>query len=118
MEPWNLKIRVEPQAVKLLATDPSGDRLKACLPLYPHHPRALLTLLESLALWTGQVPLSAATSVDDRATRPSIEALLGDELWPVDSALVRFTFEDHHRPTRRIRGVGDFRLLYGGGGGR
>lgn len=55
----------------------------------PSHPRALLTLLEGLSLWNGQ-PLYVALHVDENCLSEPGSMLLGDELWPAESALVQF----------------------------
>jgi hypothetical protein len=53
--PWKGAVRVTPREVKVLVVDPEqGDLLKARLPPVAQHPRALLTLLEGVALWQGQ----------------------------------------------------------------
>ena len=51
MERWKTMVEPTPRAVRLLMTDPeTNEVLKAVLPPYPRHPRALLSLLEALAL--------------------------------------------------------------------
>jgi hypothetical protein len=106
MSTWSTTLRVT-DTVKLLITDEEGnDLLRARLPRRCYHPRALLTLLEGLALWGG-TPLTAVISVDDSAGRSDAD-LFGGQLWPAESALVRFDF---HRSCQqlRLRGLGDFR---------
>lgn len=101
-----------PLAARLLMTDPErSEVLKARLPPHPSHPRALLTLLEGLALWTGApvtAAISAAPSVDPRF----VASLCGDS-WPASSALVQFEDADETvlRRRRTLVGVGDFRQL-------
>lgn len=85
--------------------------LKARLSVRPEHPRAMITLLEGLALWAGQrlpVVVGVAASSDG-----SIEALLPEgpawcsplvELVPVDWPRRRLR-------TPRLDGLGDFRDL-------
>jgi hypothetical protein len=110
IQAWTSSLRVTTAEVTLLVKDhETGDRLKARLPLRPRHPRALLTLLEGVALWQGQglrVVLSAAG--------PSApwhgSDLFGDELWPGESQLVSFAIA-HRGRRRRLVGVGDFRAL-------
>jgi len=94
---------------KLLLSCPQGDLLKAQLDLRPSHPRALLTLLEGLSLWSGE-PLPVVLSVDDHCN-DSLPSLLGDGPWPGESQLVRFDIE--YRGPRQVRlpGLGDFRSL-------
>lgn len=112
MEPWKTVLRVGPSSTQLLMTDAAGnDVLKTRLPLRTEHPRALLTLLEGLALWCGR-PLVVAVAVAKPCPRSCVSTLFGDDLLPIDSALVRFNFIDPKpRRPRRIHGVGDFRQL-------
>jgi hypothetical protein len=116
MSTWNVVIRPEKGAVKILVNDLEGDILRARLPKPPDHPRALLTLLEGLALWGGQ-PVHAAISAGALETAWSELGLFGGELWPVESLLVRFSFTPRLR-RRRLAGLGDFRSLYAMRGGR
>jgi len=116
---WNTRLRIEPDALKILIEDVQGDALKARLPLSPHHPRALLTLLEGVALWSGET-LHAALSVGGPRARSSVKAIFGGAIGPMESALVHF--DSVHPPersrSRRMAGVGDFRQLYFLRGGR
>lgn len=96
--------------VQLLIASPElGDVLKARLPLRPPHPRALLTLLEGVALWSEGV-LSVVIGAEKGSPSWLESGLFGDELWPGESQLVRFEVGGHGRP-KRLRGVGDFRAL-------
>jgi hypothetical protein len=107
-------VRVTTHDVKVLVLDQEqGDLLKARLPLEAQHPRALLTLLEGLALWRGQplpVVVSAASAADRRPCW-SGSGLFGDELWPGESQLVRYEVEGRASRPRRLVGLGDFRPL-------
>ena len=99
MAKWNTTLQAIPGAVRLLVTSAEGDDLvKAHLPGYPNHPRALLSLLEGLALWSGET-LCAAISADDSAD-PSLA--LGVS-WTPTSALVRFDFTPPRLGQRRLR---------------
>jgi hypothetical protein len=115
--PWKGSVRVMPREVKVLVIDPQeGDLLKARLPLHTQHPRALLTLLEGIALWRGQplrVMVSAASAGDGRPCW-SDSGLFGDELWPAESALVRYEVASRAHPPLRLVGLGDFRPLRAG----
>jgi hypothetical protein len=107
---WTISMRVTTREVTLLVRDEEiGDLLKARLPLSPKHPRALLTLLEGLALWRGR-PLRVVLS----ATGPSIpwlgSDLFGDDLWPGESPLVTFAVV-HRGRRRRLEGLGNFRAV-------
>jgi hypothetical protein len=108
---WKTTVQATRRDVRLLMTDPDrSEILKAALPPYPQHPRALLSLLEALSLWVGQ-PLTTAVSAEPPVDRRCAEALFGDGLLPLDSALVRFEAVPAGRRRRTISGIGDFRQL-------
>jgi len=95
----------------ILVTEDGDDRLRAVLPGEPRHPGALRTLLEGLALWRDR-QVDAVLVVDDSWGRSAVDTLLGDELCaPANLARVHFDIRPHHRPVR-LRGPGDFRLMY------
>lgn len=108
---WTSKLSVTPSELQLLVQNEAGDDLlKARLPARPRHPRALLTMLEGLALWSGS-PLCAVICADESVQIGCALGLFGGgELWPAESQLVRF---DVAAPgnRRRLRGMGDFRAL-------
>ena len=105
MPAWKTTLRVRPEAVKLLVqTEEGDDILKAQLPGYPDHPRALLSLLEGLALWCGTplcVAISAAAPFDHSLGLGRFADI--DEGWPAASALVRYEFVAPAPRSRRIR---------------
>ncbi|OGS70546.1 MAG: hypothetical protein A2Y96_01715 [Firmicutes bacterium RBG_13_65_8] len=106
MQRWDATLWVRPTAVKLQVKSPEGDDLlKAQLPDYPGHPRALLTVLEGLALWCGK-PLDVAILADIPVSHSLGLGAFTDigELWPETSALVEFHFVGPARRGRRIRG--------------
>jgi hypothetical protein len=112
MSSWLAKLLLAPDgSSKLLIEGPDGDLLKARMPR-PNHPRALLTTLEGVALWTGS-PLCAAISADGRCNPMHAAALFGAD-WPAESALVRFVAAVPRARGRRTRipGVGEFRQLH------
>jgi hypothetical protein len=111
METWKATVRVTSRTAKVLVTNWEGDVLRARLPLPPPHPRALLTLLEGVALWSG-APLCVAISVAESVRSRCDEELLGGHIWPADSALVRIDFAEARR-LRRLRGLGSFRDVLG-----
>lgn len=100
---WHATVEVQPQTIWVWVTEATGrDVLRAALPRTPGHSRALLTMLEGLALWNG-VPLGVVIGVD----HPVCDSLgLGrfgaDESWPEDSALVTCFFRQPARPPRRL----------------
>jgi len=102
-------VEVTTRHAKLLSLDQEGHEvLKAVLPSRPDHPRALLTLLEGLALWSGH-PLTAAIYVGPKSGPRIDSVLFGGALWPSDSALVRYDLVEGRRKT--LTGLGDFRQL-------
>lgn len=108
---WSTTLRID-KDLKLLVTSPEGDDLiKARLPIRPPHPRALLTMLEGIALFSGE-PLYAVISAGaHRDAWLDSEQWCG-ELWPTESPLVQFDFAlPPPRVRARLRGVGDFRDL-------
>lgn len=109
MRDWKPVLRVSRGQMMLLVTSETGDVLKARLPLSPQHPRALLTLLEGLALWRGE-PLSVAISATESSDWVG-SGLFGDDFFPAESQLVRFHAAHLGCRVRRLRGVADFRSL-------
>lgn len=110
MKRWTSCLKIHRGMVRLLVQDPHvGDVLKASLPPQTHHPRALLTLLEGLALYQG-APLSTVISVEPSCQLSRLAGLLGDELWPSESQLVRFDIVAPGR-RRRLAGLGSFEPL-------
>jgi hypothetical protein len=107
---WRAVIRVCEADLQLLVLDVEGDRLKARLPLCCAHPRALVTVLEGLAMWQGG-KLDVVHFVDARATDCTDWAFSNADLRGNHSPLVAFSTRVHGRVKDRIRGVGDFRQL-------
>jgi hypothetical protein len=107
---WPTTLRIADEELKLLVTSPQGDDLiKARLPRQPRHPRALLTLLEGVALWSGE-PIYAVISAGIHRDAWLGSEAWADDLWPTESPLVHFDFAiPPPRPRRLLRGVGDFR---------
>ena len=107
---WPTTLRIGDNELKLLVTSPHGDDLlKARLPIRPLHPRALLSLLEGVALWSGE-PVLAVISAGGRRNDGLGSDAWGDALWPPESPLVHFDFATPpSRARRRLVGVGDFR---------
>jgi hypothetical protein len=113
MASWNTTLQVLPRrTVRLLVTDAEDNDLVKAQLLNPEHPRALLTVLEGLALWCGQ-PLDVVICADVPVDHSLGLGAFGDldEGWPEESALVHFAFREPQRRGRRIHGLGDFRRL-------
>lgn len=103
MARWPTTLRIGAKELKLRVTSPDGDDvLRARLPVLSSHPRALLTLLEGVALWSG-APLHAAISASAQRDDWLCSEEWGDAFWPPESALVHFDFAI---PPRVLR-VGD-----------
>ncbi|MFN8625804.1 MAG: hypothetical protein U0587_07475 [Candidatus Binatia bacterium] len=100
---WHATVEVRATTIWVWVSGASGrDVLRAALPRTPKHPRALLTMLEGLALCSG-APLSVVIGVD----HPVCDSLgLGrcgaEESWPEQSALVSFFIRQPARPPRRL----------------
>jgi hypothetical protein len=107
---WPTTLRVDESDLKLLVTSAEeDDLLKARLPIQPRHPRALLTLLEGVALWSGE-PLYVVISAGRYSKDWLRSEEWGDQLWPDESALVQFDLgPSRMRRRRTLSGMGDFR---------
>jgi hypothetical protein len=100
---WRTTLEVSPQSITVVVLAPDrAEVLTAVFTSAPHHPRALLTLLEGVALWSGP-PLCAAISVV-QSVCPSLSWGGVDDLaqWPTESALVSGAVVDPPRPRRRL----------------
>jgi hypothetical protein len=110
MARWPTIALVTGAEMKLLVTNDAGqDLIKARLPYRPAHSRAMPTLLEGVALWSGQpldVAISAANPDDDWFGTDAWH----EAVWPTASPLVRLDWQTPlDRAPRTIPGVGDFR---------
>lgn len=110
MARWPTTAVISGSELKLLVTSGTGeDLIKARLPRRPPHPRALVTMLEGVALWSGE-PLGVVISATDPLDSEFGSDAWHDAVWPVESALVRLDYEaGYSRRSQRIQGVGDFR---------
>lgn len=114
MESIWLGLSPSPHATRILAMrGPSETILKAHLSLRPSSPRAVVALLESLAMWEG-MPVRAALVVDDTST-PSTSTSLYRDTFAVfgdDTPLYRLEWvpraEGERRRRDTIRGMGEF----------
>lgn len=109
---WKATVHPRTWSTKLIVTDEHRDEiLKASLPTPPGHPRALLTLLEGLALWSDH-PLAAAICVGPSCGPLPDAEDFGAPFTQVGSALVRLhVVDDRARRPRRLTGLGDFQQL-------
>jgi hypothetical protein len=107
---YKVMLRCRPNDVQLLVTDMGDDILKAQLTSSPAHPRALVTLLEGLALWQGAT-VCVAASASEGAQGCCERVLYGGGLLGPVSPLVSVEHRLIDRRPRRLRGLGDFRQL-------
>jgi hypothetical protein len=111
MPTWNAMLNVNSASTRLLITDCFGhDLLKARLPIHSDHPRALLTLLEGAAMYSGRRICVATSVAADQKTLPWCDPL-GEGIYALDSALVRFEFIELAVRPRRLKGMGSFREM-------
>jgi len=104
-------IEIAPKAVRVLVSEPAGEILKAEFRSYPNHTRALLFILEGLALWSGERLCVAIHAEHPVSHSLGLGAFGGDE-WPEESALVEFVFvQTDERSRKKLGGAGDFRKL-------
>jgi hypothetical protein len=110
MSHWSATLDLSPAAVLVVMRDAEGKtRLKARLPDPPRHPRALMTLLESMALWSAE-PLCVAIFVADHAV-PSPGSPDGPIAWPEENPLVQFHFLERWGRGGGLKGETDLRRL-------
>ena len=112
MGTYKVALRCHSHDVQLLVTEMGDDILKARLSPSPAHPRALVTLLEGLALWQG-APVCVAVSANEKsqACFDQVFCGYGGGLFGPESPLVHLEHRlDNPRP-KRLRGLGDFRQL-------
>ncbi|MBX3275286.1 MAG: hypothetical protein KF729_33780 [Sandaracinaceae bacterium] len=114
MEPITVMLSPELTQTRLLALRQERDVLKAVLPpVSSAHPRAVVTVLEGLSLWTQQ-RLSVVLAVDEQDPSFYGSTDLCDALGYGTRSL-HFEVGVAVRPPRRVRrcieGVGDFRDL-------
>lgn len=101
------------EATRILAmVGPKETVLKARLSSVAQHPRAVPTLLESLAMWHG-IPVRAVVVVDDQERSSATRLKLG---WLADFAgepLYTLKFVDGRRRRHRdqLDGLGEFQDL-------
>jgi hypothetical protein len=111
IRPWNVSLKASSTQLLLLVSEQgANDLLKARLPMDPQHPRALLTLLEGLALWSAH-PLTVAVTAGESSERLYGSGLFGDELWPGESQLVQFRLVSPERQKPLASTLGSFRSL-------
>lgn len=108
---WLARVRLRPVRLELVVTDLERDLLRASLPTPRLHPRALVTVLEGLALWQGAV-LHTAVAADERADWSGLFGLglCGSALEDPASPLV----DAHEVSPARRRRLGQ-QGLFGGG---
>ena len=112
-DPITVTIAPEPDRVRVLATTPTHDLLKAVLgPAQSAHPRAAASLLEGISLWH-QRPLSVVLSADvlDDGSALGLCDALGFGRTLHYEVAIAMTERRGRRRRRELRGLGDFRDL-------
>lgn len=99
--PWLVTMELRGQTIWIwVSKRRGGNVLRAQLPL-PAHPRGLLTMLEGLALCSGERIL-AVLGVDHPVSDSLGLGGFGGEDWPEQSALVQFFIRQPARPAHRL----------------
>jgi hypothetical protein len=100
---WNTRLEITPEAIEVLVTDRGREVLHAQFSGDPVHPRALLFLLEGLALCNGK-PLCVVISAES-PVHPGLGLGREGDDWPGDTPLLEFLHverpSDGRRPRRR-----------------
>lgn len=108
-----LGVSMGPGPARVIATaGPSETILKALLPSPPAHSRALPTLCEAIALWTGEQVHGVLAVGGEGGSFDRTRWLGQDGL--ISSALFELVVTDARWPRRhrdRLAGLGDFRDL-------
>ncbi len=107
MESRDVGLRAD---LQILVICPEGDVLKAKLPHRSEHPRALVTVLEGLAMWQGG-PARGCTFCGRQGAGLHRLGFPSADLGGRRSPLVDFSTRMHGHARGRIHGVGDFRQL-------
>lgn len=85
---WDTSLDITPESIQLLVADGKREVLRAQFCGRPVHPRALLFILEGLALWSGKqlcVVIYAASPV-----HPGLGLGEDGDQWPGDNPLLEF----------------------------
>lgn len=99
--PWLVTMELRQKTIWIWVSEGHGrSLLRAELPL-PQHPRALLMVLEGLALCSGE-RLFAVLGVDHPVSDSLGLGGFGSEDWPEDSDLVQFFIRQPARPAHRL----------------
>jgi len=104
-------ITATPTETRVLVQDGTGDRLLARLPSLraAAHPRALSTLLESLALWCGTiVPVVLYADESSDWQRSGLSDALGLGLDSLFFEIELVPLEHRQRRRKRLTGLGSF----------
>jgi hypothetical protein len=99
-ETWHAMLEAKGETIWLWVSNSLGqDVLRAALPRAAAHPRALLSILEGLALYSGR-RLYAVGGADCRFGNWG--DICGDDPWLEDTALVVFFSREVMRPPYRV----------------
>ncbi len=101
---WHGEREKSPRIILSVKSSDQRQIVRARFTGYPDHPRALLSMLEGLALWRGAV-LDVAISADAPVCTSLGLGAFGGERWPTGSALVRFEWVSQGDQARAEMGI-------------
>lgn len=105
LPPCSAQLRIDRHLLHLTIQTVTGELLlRARLPLWPAHPRALLELLESIARYSGH-PLDAVLSAAATSATSFDQALWADDIAWGPSPTVRVVFAGPASRQLRLGGV-------------
>ncbi len=94
--PWFARVNISSEVVHIEVSEFEHKKmLDARLYNPPEHPRALIFVLEGLALWVGR-KLTVVICADKPA-HPMLGIGVHDDEWPYDNPLLDFTYVDRRQ---------------------
>ncbi len=96
---WVAVLEIEADAVSIELSGLEGVLLRGSLTRDPTNPRALLWILEGLALWVGRLPLCVVICADG-PVHPSLGLGVDGDDWPPNSPHLDFMFCERRRRRR------------------
>jgi hypothetical protein len=95
---WNTSLDITPEVIELLVTERGKEVMCGQFSAPPIHPRALLFILEGLALWSGK--RLCVVIYADKPVHPSLGLGRAGDEWPNDNPLVEYMFVECSRGGR------------------
>jgi hypothetical protein len=99
VDSWLATVEVEADSIRVELNGLDGVLLKACLPRDPSHPRALIYLLEGLALWVGRQLCVVICA--DSPVNPALGLGEDGDAWPRHTPFLDFLFVDRTARAKR-----------------